>query len=281
MNQSPAVLEVKDAVKRFIVRKRGMKVDNLAVNHVSLSIRKGEIYGLVGESGSGKSTLAKLVMGLELLNGGEITYDEAVIAASGRKGKFPYGKIQIVFQDPRSSLDPRMRVRDIVKEPLRLLTSEKRDTLGSEHGLISLFHKVGLREEHLDRYPHEFSGGQRQRIAIARALITQPSVVILDEPTSALDVSVQAQVINLLKSLKNEQGLTYLFISHNIGIVRYFCERIGVLYQGELLEEGPAERIFSSPQHEYTKKLLASVPSIYDTFPNSARTAGQVGKHGV
>jgi ABC-type glutathione transport system ATPase component len=260
---SAPLLEVVNAEKRFVIKKRGLRVETVATDKVSFAVYPGEVFGLVGESGCGKSTLANLIMGLETLDGGEIRFRGKVIAQKGKSTGFPYGDIQIVFQDPRSSLDPQMRVRDILLEPLRTLSPGRRQKYGSEEALQTLVRQVGLRPDHLDRLPHEFSGGQRQRIAIARALITRPSLVILDEPTSALDVSVQAQVINLLKSLQKEFGLTYLFISHNMGVVKYFCHRVGVLYRGRLLEVGETDRIFSQPQEEYTKKLLASVPSVF------------------
>ncbi|MBX6395326.1 MAG: ABC transporter ATP-binding protein, partial [Alicyclobacillaceae bacterium] len=239
-------------------------------------VRAGEVFGLVGESGSGKSTLANLIMGLERLDGGEIRFRGSPIAGGEKPVPFPYGDIQIVFQDPRSSLDPRMRVRDIILEPLRTVSPEKRREYGNDLALENLLRRVGLRPDHLQRFPHEFSGGQRQRIAIARALITRPSLVILDEPTSALDVSVQAQVINLLKDLQQEFGLTYLFISHNMGVVKYFCDRVGVLYRGRLLEVGETEQIFTRPREEYTRKLLASVPSVFawGKIPEGARGEG-------
>ncbi|OFW75811.1 MAG: diguanylate cyclase, partial [Alicyclobacillus sp. RIFOXYA1_FULL_53_8] len=262
------------------IRKRGLRVETLAANKVSFAVQRGENYGLVGESGSGKSTLANLIMGLESLDGGEIRYANQTIANSQGQSSFPYGEIQIVFQDPRSSLNPRMRVRDIVTEPLQRLSPAARQRLGSDEALRKLFHNVGLRPEQFARYPHEFSGGQRQRIAIARALVTQPRLVVLDEPTSALDVSVQAQVINLLKALQAELGLTYIFISHNLGVVRYFCHRVGVLYQGQLVEEGQTADVFSSPKMAYTQQLLAALPSVYgttDKFREAKRTVDERG----
>lgn len=274
------LLEVKEVEKRFRIRKRGLRVETLAANKVSFAVQRGENYGLVGESGSGKSTLANLIMGLESLDGGEIRYANQTIANSQGQSSFPYGEIQIVFQDPRSSLNPRMRVRDIVIEPLQRLSPADRQRLGSDEALMKLFHNVGLRAEQLARYPHEFSGGQRQRIAIARALVTHPRLVVLDEPTSALDVSVQAQVINLLKALQAELGLTYIFISHNLGVVRYFCDRVGVLYQGQLVEEGQTADVFSSPKMAYTQRLLAALPSVYgttDKFREAKRTVDERG----
>jgi ABC-type glutathione transport system ATPase component len=275
------LLEVAGAEKRFVIRKRGLRAESVATNQVSFVVRTGEVFGLVGESGCGKSTLANLIMGLETLDGGKIQYKGNVIASKGRANGFPFGDIQIVFQDPRSSLDPRMRIRDIILEPLRTVSAERRDKYGNQSALESLLKQVGLRSDHLNRFPHEFSGGQRQRIAIARALVTRPSLVILDEPTSALDVSVQAQVINLLKSLQKEFGLTYLFISHNMGVVKYFCDRVGVLYKGELLEVGATEQIFSAPTADYTRKLLASVPFVFASGEPPASGDEEVAKRGV
>jgi len=264
MNHSDALLSVKSINKTFITQNRGTRNENHAVKSLSFEIMRGEVFGLVGESGSGKSTIANLLMNLETLDSGEIVFDGTAIATSKGIPKFPYGDIQIVFQDPRSSLDPRMNVRDIIEEPLRRVSIARKKEFGSSSDVLKLIQAVGLREEHLDRKPHQFSGGQRQRIAIARALITRPKLVILDEPTSALDISVQAQVINLLKTLQDELGLTYLFISHNMGVVKYLCDRVGVLYQGELLEVETNETIFTVPKQDYTKKLLASVPSMFE-----------------
>ncbi|MCL6577390.1 ATP-binding cassette domain-containing protein [Kyrpidia sp.] len=258
----PPLLEVADVVKRFVVKKRGLRVETTAADRISFSVRAGEVFGLVGESGSGKSTLAHLIMGLEEPDGGEIRFRGQILVGGGKRGTFPYGDIQMVFQDPRSSLDPRMRIRDIVLEPLRAVSPERRREYGNDEALVELMRRVGLHPDHLHRLPHEFSGGQRQRIAIARSLITRPTLVILDEPTSALDVSVQAQVINLLKDLQQQFGLTYLFISHNMGLVKYFCDRVGVLYQGRLVEVGDADQIFTQPREAYTQKLLESVPSV-------------------
>lgn len=257
------LLEFSSIDKTFKTRTGGVKNENHAVKKVSFEVNKGEVFGLVGESGSGKSTIANLLMNLEQLDSGEIKFEGKKISASNGNSSFPYGDIQIVFQDPRSSLDPRMNIREIIEEPLRTVSSSRQKEFGLESNLIKLIQSVGLRPEHLDRKPHQFSGGQRQRVAIARALITRPKLVVLDEPTSALDISVQAQVINLLKSLQSEFGLTYLFISHNMGVVKYLCDRIGVLHKGELVEVGSNEMIFNEPNQDYTKKLLASVPTMF------------------
>ncbi|RXT06615.1 ABC transporter ATP-binding protein [Ammoniphilus sp. CFH 90114] len=236
-----------------------------AVTGANMGIRKGEAFGLVGESGSGKSTLGKMLIGLEYPSQGIIRYQgESLWNAKGRFNSPRPGEIQIVFQDPQSSLNPRMTVRDIIVEPLYALSSQERKEKGKEERLNALIKRVGLKEEHLSRYPHEFSGGQRQRIAIARALITDPSFIVLDEPTSALDVSVQAQVLNLLKELKRERNLTYLFISHNMSVIRYMCDRIAVMYKGKIVEIGTAKTLFEKPGHPYTKILLSSLPSVFD-----------------
>ncbi|WP_042353897.1 ABC transporter ATP-binding protein [Bacillus rubiinfantis] len=234
-----------------------------AVKSADLAIGQGETLGLVGESGSGKSTLGKMLIGLENPTEGTIMYKGADLWKK-RKFKSPRpGEIQTVFQDPQSSLDPRMQVKDIILEPLYALSLAERKEKGAKERLIYLMKRVGLKEEHMDRYPHEFSGGQRQRIAIARALITDPQFIILDEPTSALDISVQAQVLNLLKELKREKQLTYLFISHNMSVIRYMCDRVAVMYKGKIVEIGPVNTIFENPKHPYTKILLSSLPSLF------------------
>lgn len=239
-----------------------VKID--AVKEVNLSIQQGETLGLVGESGSGKSTLGKMLIVLETPTNGTITYQGIELWKKQKFIRIRPGEIQTVFQDPQSSLDPRMRVKDIILEPLLALNTKERKEKGSMKRLIYLMKRVGLKEEHLDRYPHEFSGGQRQRIAIARALITEPRFIILDEPTSALDISVQAQVLNLLKELKKEKNLTYLFISHNMSVIRYMCDRIAVMYKGKIVEIGPVQSLFQNPKHPYTKILLSSLPSLYE-----------------
>lgn len=239
-----------------------IKID--AVKDSNLSIQQGETVGLVGESGSGKSTLGKMLSGLETPTDGMITYKGIELWKKQKFKRSRPGEIQTVFQDPQSSLDPRMRVKDIILEPLLALNTKDRKEKGKMERLIYLMKRVGLKEDHMDRYPHEFSGGQRQRIAIARALITDPQFIILDEPTSALDISVQAQVLNLLKELKREKNLTYLFISHNMSVIRYMCDRVAVMYKGKIVEIGPVQSIFQNPKHPYTKILLSSLPSLFE-----------------
>ncbi|SFR08595.1 ATP-binding cassette domain-containing protein [Desulfoscipio geothermicus] len=233
-----------------------------AVNNVSFKLKKGETFGLVGESGSGKTTIANMIIGIHAPADGKIKFQNQSLWERGKYNRKEHGKMQIVFQDPQSSLDPRMTVRKIITEPLFILPSSIKKYKSKEENLVNLMKRVGLQEEHLDRNPHEFSGGQRQRIAIARALITDPEFILLDEPTSALDVSVQAQVLNLLKDLQQEKGLTYLFISHNMSVIRYMCNRVGVLYKGNIVEIGTTKDIFESPKHPYTKKLLSSIPGM-------------------
>lgn len=235
-----------------------------AVKKVSFELYEGETFGLVGESGSGKSTLANIIIGIHPPTSGNIYLKDQAFWEKNKYGFKTAGKIQIVFQDPQSSLDPRMTIGQIITEPLIPLPAAVKIEKSSRKNLCSLLQSVGLQEQHLERYPHEFSGGQRQRIAIARALITEPEILLLDEPTSALDVSVQAQVLNLLKDLQKERNLTYLFISHNMAVVKYMSDRVGVLYKGDLVEIGEAKNIFAAPEHPYTKKLIASVPEMAD-----------------
>lgn len=252
------MIEIKQIQKIYTNGKHLTK----AVGPVNMDIRQGEILGLVGESGSGKSTLGKMLIGLEAPTSGTINYRGKPLWEKKKYKRIRPGEIQSVFQDPQSSLDPRMRIKDIILEPLLGLPGSKRKEKANPERLRKLIHRVGLKEEHLSRLPHEFSGGQRQRIAIARALVTEPTFLVLDEPTSALDVSIQAQILNLLKELQQERQLTYLFISHNMSVIRYMCERVAVMYKGDIVEIGITKEIFENPQHPYSKKLLSSVLSV-------------------
>lgn len=228
-----------------------------AVNKVTFHINKGEIYALAGESGCGKSTIAKSIMKLVNPNQGEILFNNENIH-NIKKGYAT--KVQMVFQNPYSSLNPKMKIKEILEEPLLINTKNSKDkntTLIKE-----IIEDVGLEENSLKLYPHQFSGGQRQRIAIARSLILKPEFLIADEPVSALDASIQAQIINLLKDLKKKHHLTILFISHDLNVVRYIADRIGIMYKGELLEEGETYTIFKKPQTDYTRMLLSSSPEI-------------------
>ncbi len=231
-----------------------------ALNNVSLDIHPGEILAIAGESGCGKSTLAKAIMRLIDTKSGEISFNSGDITKLHRQKdlKNYYQKVQIIFQNPYSSLNPKMKIGQILREPLEINTNLSKEEINKiVEGKISL---VGLDKSVLSLYPHEFSGGQRQRIAIARALVMEPEFIIADEPVSALDVSIQAQIINLLKDLKKKFNLTFLFISHDLSVIKYLSDRIAVMYLGEIVELGTTEEIFSNPKHPYTKALLSSVP---------------------
>jgi peptide/nickel transport system ATP-binding protein len=232
-----------------------------AVNGVDLTIRRGETLGVVGESGCGKSTLGLAVMGLQSLWGGRIVFAGHDLGALGKAElRGIRRRFQVVFQDPQSSLNPRMRAWRIISEPLTVNASLASSELRSRAEVLAA--QVGLRREQLDRFPHEFSGGQRQRIAVARALALEPDLIVLDEPTSALDVSVQAQILNLLFDLQRQLGLTYLFISHDVSVIRHFCDRIAVMYLGQIVEIGPCQQVLDDARHPYTRTLLFSVPSL-------------------
>lgn len=233
-----------------------------AVNNVSLDIQKGEILAIAGESGCGKSTLAKAIMKLVQSDSGEILLNgENVLNLKHNKDlkKF-YQKVQMIFQNPYSSLNPKMKIGEILKEPLIINTNLKKEEITKI--VEEKIKKVGLDKSALNLYPHEFSGGQRQRIAIARSLILNPEFIIADEPVSALDVSIQAQIINLLKQLKEDFNLTFLFISHDLSVIKYLSDRIAIMYLGEVVEIGRTEEIFQNPKHPYTKALLSSVPEL-------------------
>ncbi|GAA1813729.1 ABC transporter ATP-binding protein [Nesterenkonia flava] len=261
---SEVVLEVKDLVKHYpltqgiVFQKKVGAVQ--AVDGVSFQLRKGETLGIVGESGSGKSTLAKLLMRLEEPDSGSIEFQgQDFLKPRGEELRRLRRKIQIIFQDPYTSLNPRMSVGDIIGEPYRLHKDVK-PAQGIRNRVKELLELVGLNPDHINRYPHQFSGGQRQRIGIARGLALNPDVIICDEPVSALDVSVQAQVMNLLEDLQKELGLSYIFIAHDLSVVRHISDRVGVMYLGRLMELGREEEIYSAPAHPYTQALLSAVP---------------------
>ena len=248
-----------------------------AVDGVSFDIERGQTLALVGESGCGKSTVARLLVGLYAPTRGGFMFDgqDAHAAFRTAQGRHLRRRIQMIFQDPYASLNPRWRVEDIVGEPLR------------EHGLVTepgalrervdaLLQSVGLSPEDRVKHPHQFSGGQRQRISIARALATEPDFLVCDEPTSALDVSVQAQVLNLMKDLQRKQGLTYLFISHNLAVVRHVSDQVGVMYLGRLVERADKRALFSNPRHPYTRMLLDAIPTLRDTGRARTPVQGEV-----
>jgi oligopeptide transport system ATP-binding protein len=258
---SAPLLEVRRLTKDFIRRKGlfGKGTAVRAVDDVSFEISEGETFGLVGESGSGKTTTGRCILRLIEPTTGEVRFKgEDVLAFSRKRMREARRDMQIVFQDPYSSLNPRMRARDIVEEPLvihRLGSKAERRARVAE-----LFELVGLDPSHLLRYPHQFSGGQRQRIGLARAIALNPSLIIADEPVSALDVSVQAQVVNLLMDLQERLKLTYLFIAHDLRLVRHVCPRVAVMYLGRIVEMGGTESIFAAPAHPYTRALLSAIP---------------------
>jgi peptide/nickel transport system ATP-binding protein len=248
-----------------------------AVDGVDLEIRRGETLALVGESGCGKTTVGRSLLRLVEPTAGRIWFDGVDLAQLSRAALRPYRRvIQIVFQDPLASLDPRVRVRDAIAEGMETFAIGANDRERTER-VAALLERVQLDPRQMWRYPHEFSGGQRQRICIARALAVEPRLIVCDEATSALDVSIQAQILNLLQRLQEELGLTYLFIAHDLGVVRYLADRVSVMYLGQIVEEGASERIFSDPRHPYTRALLAAVPSLDPAHRGaSVRLAGDV-----
>jgi ABC-type oligopeptide transport system ATPase subunit len=260
-----ALIEVRNLTKIFPLGESifggGAKGEVRAVDDVSFDIDPGETLGLVGESGSGKSTLGRLVLRLIEPTSGSINFEgRDLLAASPGEMRGLRQHMQIIFQDPFGSLDPRMRVEDVIAEPLAI--HEHLSRAGCRARVRELLRAVGLDESALRRFPHEFSGGQRQRVGIARALALRPKFIVADEPVSALDVSVGAQIVNLLAELQREFGLTYLFISHSMPVVRYLATRIAVMYRGKIVELGPTERITLAPAHPYTRSLLEATPEV-------------------
>jgi len=270
MNSKTPLLEVRNLKMHFTSRQGifGRKLNGVkAVDHVNFSLEEGKTLGLVGESGSGKTTIGKCVVRLLEPTDGEIYFQGSNVAHLTRKTmQSKRSELQMIYQSPAASLNSRMTIGQIVSEPLwiheglRLFQARKR--------VLELLQTVGLKEEHYHRYPHEFSGGQQQRVGIARALALKPKLLVLDEPTSALDVSVQAQVLNLLQELQDQFKLTYLFISHDLGVVRYVCDQVALLYLGKIVEVANVETIFENPKHPYTKALISAIP---EPDPNDER----------
>jgi oligopeptide transport system ATP-binding protein len=259
MAQAEKLLEIKNLKQYF---NEGKPNEVKAVDNVSFDIYKGEVMGLVGESGCGKSTTGRTIIRLYDATGGEVIYDG--VNVHGKKSKKQLKdfnrKMQMIFQDPYASLNPRLKIADVIVEGIDIhgLAKSKQERMEQVYELLET---VGLNREHANRYPHEFSGGQRQRIGIARALAVQPEFIIADEPISALDVSIQAQVVNLMKKLQKDKSLTYLFIAHDLSMVKYISDRIGVMYFGKMVELAPADELYKNPLHPYTQSLLSAIPA--------------------
>jgi oligopeptide/dipeptide ABC transporter ATP-binding protein len=270
MNASENLLEIKNLSVEYNIKQGFMQEEKklFALNDLSIDIKKGEILAIAGESGCGKSTLAKAILRLiESKNGEIITREKKcgkketnILSLTNKELKDFRQSAQMIFQNPFSSLNPKMKVYEIIKEPLDI--NKKLSKAEADKIIEKTIEQVGLDKNSLSKYPHEFSGGQRQRIAIARALILEPEFILADEPVSALDVSIQAQIINLLKELKENLNLTFLFISHDLSVIRYLADRVGIMYLGELVELGTSEEIFNSPKHPYTQALLSAAPGL-------------------
>lgn len=258
-------LELKDLKVHFPIR--GGVFNTIqdwvyAVDGVDMIIEEGKTYGLVGESGSGKTTIGKAIIGLEGITGGQVTYNGVDVTNKARSRRSEYvdynKEIQMIFQDSTSSLNPKKRIKDIIAEPMRNYFNYTNDQEKNE--VIRLLEIVGLNEDAIYRYPHEFSGGQRQRLGVARAVASGPKLIIADEPTSALDLSVQAQVLNFMRRIQEEYGLSYLFISHDLSVVKYMADDIAIMHRGRFVERGSKDKIFNNPQHIYTRRLLSAIP---------------------
>jgi peptide/nickel transport system ATP-binding protein len=248
-----------------------------AVADVSFTVPAGSTFGLVGESGCGKTTIGRLIVGLEKADGGSIVLGGRDLASlPGRERRRQARLVQMMFQDSYASMDPRMRVGTILREPMVIQREGSRSSQVAR--VAAMLSEVGLPASAAERYPHEFSGGQRQRLGLARALMLRPSLIVADEPVSALDVSIQAQILNLMRDLQREHGLTYLFISHDLSVVRYMADTIGVMYLGKLVETGPAEAVYSAPAHPYTKGLIDTVPVADPAAERAKRHEGVAGE---
>ncbi|MBS0965692.1 ABC transporter ATP-binding protein [Acetobacter okinawensis] len=268
MSERP-LIEVCNLVRKYKNRTFGNHYTT-AVNDVSFSIHSSETLGLVGESGSGKSTTGRLLLGLEPADEGRVFFEGTDITSLSSREMKPWRRrMQVIFQDPYTAINPRKTIQHFIAEPL-LVHGLVRSLRESEDHISTLLRQVGLDPSLMTRSPHEFSGGQRQRICIARALALKPKFIVADEPITALDVSIQAQIVNLFQNLQQQMGLSYLFISHDISMVRYLCHRVAVMFEGRIVETGPIESIFSNPQHSYTRMLLNAVPSLHAKHSTSA-----------
>ncbi|HBL2896688.1 TPA: ABC transporter ATP-binding protein [Enterococcus faecium] len=255
------LITIKDLKVHYPIRSGFFNRVTDAVDGVDFIIEKGKTYGLVGESGSGKSTTGKAVVGLEKVTAGQIMYEGKDVTKRSNRKKMGYNKdVQMIFQDSMSSLNPKKRVLDIIAEPIR--NFERLSDQEEKKKVKGLLDIVGMPEDALYKYPHEFSGGQRQRLGVARAVATNPKLIVADEPVSALDLSVQAQVLNFMKRIQQEYGLSYLFISHDLGVVKHMCDNIAIMYKGRFVEIGTREDIYNDPRHIYTKRLLSAIPQI-------------------
>jgi oligopeptide/dipeptide ABC transporter ATP-binding protein len=253
------ILELNNVRKEFHTSSSKRAI--VAVDNVSLKLEKGKTLGIVGESGSGKSTLGRLMLRLIEPTAGEINFNDVnLLKLKNTELRKMRSKMQMIFQDPMSSLNPRMSIRQLVSEPLEI----HRNLKASEQNAAveEIITKVGLEKSALDKYPHEFSGGQRQRISIARAVINNPSLIVADEPVSALDVSIQSQILNLLMDLRNDLNLSFVFISHDLSVVRHIADEVAVMYLGNIVEIAPADQLFSNPQHPYTQALISAIPQV-------------------
>lgn len=277
LSDSKTLVSIENVKKHYPLKRKALfapKQYLKAVNGVTLDIIQGETMGVVGESGCGKSTLGRSILHLEKLTEGSITFNDTNLSElNPRELKYYRKDMQMIFQDPFASLDPRQKVGDVLEEPMIIHTNlsktERREKVKS------LLEEVGLRKNHVNRFPHEFSGGQRQRIGIGRAIALNPKFIVCDEPVSALDVSVQAQIIKLLQELQNVYDLTYLFISHDLGVVRYICDRVLVMYLGHMVELAPVEKLYENPKHPYTKILLSAIPRVnLEKKPKKIKTKG-------